>query len=47
MYCHGPVGTTELVVYREVKCIVSFKRGSTVYISMMHYNDILLHDHYR
>ena len=22
LYCHGPVGTTEL--YREVKCIVSF-----------------------
>ena len=22
--CHGPVGTTELVLYREVKCTVSF-----------------------
>ena len=23
LYCHGPVGTTELVLYREVKCTVS------------------------
>ena len=30
-HCHGPVGTTELVLYREVKCIVSFKRGYTVF----------------
>ena len=22
--CHGPVGTTKFVLYREVKCIVSF-----------------------
>jgi len=31
-YCHGPIGTTKFVLYREVKCIVSlvsFKRGST------------------
>ena len=33
LYCHDPVGTTQLVLYREVKCIVSFiersfKRGS-------------------
>ena len=24
MYCHGPVGTTESVLYREVNFIVSF-----------------------
>ena len=24
MYCHGPIGTTEFVLYRKVKCIVSF-----------------------
>ena len=39
LYCYGPMGTTELVLYREVKCIVecplrevplSFKTGSTV-----------------
>ena len=29
LYYHGPVGTTEFVLYREVKCIASFKRGST------------------
>ena len=23
LYCHGSVGTTQLVLYREVKCIVS------------------------
>ena len=33
LYCHDPVGTTELVLYRAVKCIVCFiqsvlKRGS-------------------
>ena len=26
----GPVETTEFVLYREVKCIVYFNRGSTV-----------------
>ena len=26
--CHGPVGTIELVLYREVKCIVSLFRVS-------------------
>ena len=24
LYFHGPVGTAELVLYREVKCIMSF-----------------------
>ena len=31
MYCHGPVGIAKFVLYREVKCIVSFKRGSIAY----------------
>ena len=31
LYCYGPVRTTELVLYREVKYTVSFKRGSTVF----------------
>ena len=26
LYCHGPVGTIELVVYREVNCTVSLIR---------------------
>ena len=29
LYCHGTVGTTKVVIYKEVKCIVSlvtFKR---------------------
>ena len=30
MYCHGPVGTTQLVLYKEVNSIVSFKKGFTV-----------------
>ena len=25
LYCHGPVGSTELVLYREVKCAVSLE----------------------
>ena len=24
LYCHGPIGTTEIVLHREVKSIVSF-----------------------
>ena len=24
LYCHGPVGTTEPVLYIEIKCTVSF-----------------------
>ena len=27
LYCHSPVGTTELVLYREVKCTVFFIRS--------------------
>ena len=33
MYFHAPVGATELVLYREVKCIVSIQRASTVVAS--------------
>ena len=28
LHCHDPVGTTEFVLYREVKCTVSFIRRS-------------------
>ena len=36
LHCYGPVGTTELVLYGEIKCIMCliwrvFKRGFTVY----------------
>jgi len=45
LYCHGLVGTTENVLYREVKSIVSFKRGSTVFcISFYTYDHEFLVD---
>ena len=28
VYCHGPVGTTEVFLYREVKCTVCLKEVS-------------------
>ena len=36
LYCYGPVGTTELVLYKEIKCTVSFifKRSSNLVIAM-------------
>ena len=41
LYCCGPVGTTELVLYREVNTScplfrVSFKRGPNVLIYLVH-----------
>ena len=24
LYCHGPVGSAELIIFREVKCIVHY-----------------------
>ena len=39
LYCHGPVGTTQLVLYREVKCIVSF---TTMREAPLYYSKLLL-----
>ena len=41
LHCHGPVETTEFVLYREVKCTVSIirrSRGSTVCTVKQEYN---------
>ena len=41
LHYHGPVGTIELVLHREVKCTVSFirrSRGSTVCTVKQEYN---------
>ena len=41
LYCHDPVGTTELALYGEVYCAISFirrSRGSTVCTMKQEYN---------
>ena len=34
LYCHGPVGTIELVFYREFKCIMSFIQSVTCFLEL-------------
>ena len=41
LYCHGPVGTTELV-HKEVKCSMPFRRGSTVGRIVQYFNLAIL-----